>query len=460
MKPKTRYVCSECGHHTPKWMGKCPGCDAWNTLEEETVTAAAPSRGPAPVATLRRLDELDVADLPRYRTRLPELDRVLGGGLVPGSLVLVAGDPGVGKSTLLLQAAAAYAEAGLRPLYVSAEESESQVVRRARRLGAAGAPIRVLCSTRLDAVAPAVESAECDVVIVDSIQTLHRSDSTSAPGSVTQVRDTALFFLELAKRTGVPVILVGHVTKEGHLAGPRTVEHMVDAVLYLEGDHLHQLRILRAAKNRFGATSETGVFTMTDGGLTEVGNPSELLLAERGAGQSGSAVIVTLEGTRPLLLEVQALVSGEGFPNPRRVTTGIDPKRLAVLLAVLERRAHVPVASSDVFVNVTGGLRAVEPAIDLGTLLAVASSHRDVPVPDDLVAIGEVGLGGEIRRVGQLARRLQEAAKLGFRRAAVPASAAGELRDLGLTLVPVGHVGEAVEKILAGVAPAIPVGRP
>jgi DNA repair protein RadA/Sms len=454
MKVKTRFVCRECGHIAPKWLGQCPGCGAWNTLEERQVEAAPRGRawGGAPAGAsspiVKSLGDIDAENLPRYRTGIEEFDRVLGGGLVPGSLVLVAGDPGVGKSTLLLQAASAYAAQGLVVLYVSAEESERQLRLRSRRLGGIDERLQVLASTRVETVAPALATASPDVIIVDSVQTLHSAEADSAPGSVAQVRDNTLYFLELAKRSQIPVILVGHVTKEGMVAGPRVMEHMVDAVLYLEGDRYHHYRLFRAAKNRFGPTHEVGVFEMGDDGLRAVSNPSEFLLEERREGMSGSAVSPALEGTRPILLEVQALVGSAGFSVPRRVATGVDARRLAVLLAVLEKRAGLDFSTSDVFVSVAGGFRVVEPAIDLAVAMAVASSYHDIPLDGRTVVVGEVGLGGEVRRVGQLQHRLHEASKLGFTQAIVPARAVKEMEAAPLTLVPVARVDEALEKAL------------
>lgn len=450
LKTKTQFKCRECGHTTPRWMGKCPGCEAWNTLGEETVrsgnTRTAPGRK-APAS--KTLGEIDDERLPRYRTGIGEFDRVLGGGLVPGSLILVAGDPGVGKSTLLLQAASAYAASGLRVLYLSAEESERQLRLRSRRLGDMNDAIRVQATTRMEEVAPTLEAGELDLVIVDSVQTLYNGDGTSAPGSVSQVRDNTLYFLELAKRTQVPVLLVGHVTKEGTVAGPRVVEHMVDAVLYLEGDRYGQHRMLRAAKNRFGPTHELGMFDMGDAGLREVTNPSGFLLEERSEGASGSVVVAAMEGTRPILLEVQALVGSSGFSAPRRVATGLDSKRLAVLLAVLERRAGLNLASSDVFVNVAGGFRIAEPAVDLALALAVASSYTDTPLDPRMVVMGEVGLGGEVRRVGQLGIRLREAAKLGFETAVIPERGRDPKEKLPLKTVAVSRVDEVLDRFLS-----------
>jgi DNA repair protein RadA/Sms len=459
MKPKVQYVCRACGHRTPKWLGQCPECQAWNTLEEDHAPAAARAsrRGTGAHPPLRSLGEIDGEDLTRYRSGMDELDRVLGGGLVPGSLVLVAGDPGIGKSTLLLEAASAYAARGLRVLYVSAEDSERQLRLRSRRLGDVHDAIRVLASTRMESVLPAIEDAEVDVVVVDSIQTLYSAESGSSPGSPAQVRDNALAFLELAKRTHVPILLVGHVTKEGTVAGPRVMEHMVDAVVYLEGDPFHPYRVLRAAKNRFGPTHEAGMFEMGDRGLREVKNPSEFLLGERREGTSGSAVVVAMEGTRPVLLEVQALVGSAGYGSPRRVATGPDPRRIAVLLAVLERRAGLDLSTSDVFVNVAGGFRIAEPAADLGIALAVASSYYDVPVDPRTVALGEVGLAGEVRRVSRLPIRLREAAKLGFTAAVVPERSLPLGEEVGLVASGASRIDEALSRVLgAGLGGARP----
>jgi len=428
MKTKIRFTCTACGHEAPRWMGQCPACRKWNTLEEHASEEGPGRRRPARTAQGARvvaLGDIEGDDLLRYRTGIQELDRVLGGGLVPGSLVLVAGDPGVGKSTLLLQAASAYAALGLRVLYVAAEESERQLRLRSRRLGDIHDAIQVVAGTRLESVAPAVEGGGMDLVIVDSIQTLYHEEG-GPPGSVGQVRDNTLYFLELAKRSQMPVILVGHVTKEGTVAGPRVMEHMVDAVLYLEGDRFHDVRILRATKNRFGPTHEIGMFEMRESGLGEVGNPSELFLEERREGTPGSSVVVAM---------------------------GLDGKRLAVLLAVLERRTGLDVSACDVFASVAGGFRVAEPAVDLALALAVASSARDAALDPRTVVMGEVGLGGEVRRTPKLTLRLREAAKLGFTRAVVPQNgiSPGD-RDI-LDLVTVGRVDEALEKTL-GPAPA------
>jgi len=454
MKSKTSFVCSACGHQSPKWLGQCPACSAWNTHEEGVAPPPRKDTWRGDASLIRALGDIADEKLARYTSGIEEFDRVLGGGLVPGSLVLVAGDPGIGKSTLLLQAASAYARRGLRVLYVSAEESERQLRFRSRRLNGIESSLQVLASTRLESVAPAVERAELDVLIVDSVQTLHRDEATTAPGSAGQVRDNALYFMELAKRTHVPVLLVGHVTKEGTVAGPRTVEHLVDAVLYLEGDPFHPYRVLRAAKNRFGPTHEAGMFEMEEDGLREVLNPSEFLLQERHAESSGSVVTVAMEGTRSVLLEVQALVARAGYGSPRRVAMGPDPRRVAVILAVLERRARLDLSASEVFVNVAGGFRIAEPAADLALALAVASSYYDQAVDPRWVAVGEIGLGGEVRRVSRLGLRLKEAARLGFTTALVPErdkSAADGAS--GMRILPIGRVDEALKAALGSVVP-------
>lgn len=456
MKTKLQYLCTECGHVAPKWMGRCPECSAWNTLEEQTAPKTAKSTArPAPSTNapikIQKLGEIPGDVPPRYRTGWGEFDRVLGGGLVPGSLVLVAGDPGIGKSTLLLQAGSAYAEQGLRVLVVAAEESADQLRMRCVRLGSVNDSIQVLAGNRLDEIGPLIGPGQADVIIVDSVQTLHYSEGP-APGSAAQVRDSALFFLELAKNQGVPVFLIGHVTKEGTVAGPRVVEHLVDAVVMLEGDRFHPYRVLRASKNRFGPTHEVGLFEMGEGGMVEVDNPSAFLLEDRRGEMIGSTVVPSLEGTRPILLEVQALVGRSGGATPRRVATGLDSKRLAVLLAVLERRVGLATAGLDVFVNIAGGFRVAEPAVDLAMAVAVASSAREQPVDHQTVFIGEVGLGGEVRRVAQLERRLAEASKLGFRRAVIPSGVEGQYRPDSamseLELIPVSRVDEALEKVL------------
>src|SRR6267142_4908245 len=432
------FFCAECGNESPKWFGRCPHCEAWNSAAEAPRAEGARGRGAgarrsaAPRAGYAagtgtgaspvRLREIESGAEDRWRTGIEELDRVLGGGLVPGSLVLIGGDPGIGKSTLALEMAAALGAAGRAILYVSGEESPRQTRMRAERIALLGRAENLWVHSEIDleAIEAEVERLAPALLIVDSIQTLSLATLDAAPGSVSQVRECGLRLLRLAKERGLPVLLIGHVTKEGSVAGPRTLEHMVDAVLYLEGDPHHGYRILSAAKNRFGSTHEIGIFEMRGDGLAEVENPSERLLRDRGESVPGSAVVASIEGSRPLLSEVQALVAPTHYANPQRVAQGIDPRRLAVVIAVLDKRAGTSLAGADVFVNVAGGIRLEEPAADLGLALALASSFRDVPLPPDLVAVGEVGLGGELRPVAQMDRRLEEAMRLGFRTALIP----------------------------------------
>jgi DNA repair protein RadA/Sms len=408
---RTSFRCSSCGAGAPVWAGRCTGCDEWNTLVEERT---APARPIAEVA------DRDVAPMP---TGVAELDRVLGGGLVPGSVTLVGGEPGIGKSTLLLQTAAAMAEQGRAALYLTAEESAPQVRGRAQRLGALADQLWLAADTALPDVIAHLDAVEPALVVVDSIQTVHDPELASAPGAVGQVRECAQRLVTEARARGVAVVLVGHVTKDGGLAGPRVLEHLVDTVLSFEGDRHHALRLLRAVKHRFGGTGELGVFEMSDVGLVGVDDPSALFLADRRTGEAGSVVVPVLDGGRPLLVEVQALLAPTTIPTPRRQGQGVESSRLGMLLAVLDQRAGVSVANLDVWVTVAGGVRATEPAADLGVALAVVSAITGVPVPGDLVACGEVGLAGEVRQVGRLDRRLAEAARLGFRRVLVPTTA-------------------------------------
>ncbi len=445
-RSRVRYMCQQCGHASAKWLGRCPGCDAWGTLVEEIETAHRASRGRKPAEPVP-LVEAEVAVEERLTTGLAELDRVLGGGVVAGSAVLVGGDPGIGKSTLLLQMAEAVAGAGRRVLYVSAEESVRQTRLRADRLGAGARTLYLLAESDLDAVIEAAARQKPDLLIVDSIQTVFRSDVPSAPGSVGQVRECTAALVRHAKESGAAAFLVGHVTKEGAIAGPRVLEHLVDTVLYFEGDRHHAYRVLRATKNRFGSTNEIGVFEMGSSGLVEVPNPSAAFLSGRPEAAPGSAVVCTVEGTRPLLVEIQALVSPSHFGMPRRTAAGVDYNRLLLLLAVLERRAGLQLASQDVYVSVAGGMGVSEPAADLGIAVAVASSLRDRPVDPRAVAVGEVGLAGEVRTVSQMERRLLEASRMGFSRAVGPrAEAVG--RSGVIEYVPVEDVAAAVRALL------------
>ncbi|MDI6872195.1 MAG: DNA repair protein RadA [Bacillota bacterium] len=457
-RSKAVFVCQECGHESPKWLGRCPACSAWNAFVEERASSAA---GPAArtLGTQKRNGEarplrlLDARAAPEERTPtgLREFDRVLGGGIVAGAVVLVGGDPGIGKSTLLLQVMNSLG-ATLGPvLYISGEESAQQVRLRAERLGAVGGDLFFLAETDLSVIEAALAGNRPRAVVVDSIQTVFHPDLPAAPGSVTQVRECAAALLRWGKAASVPVFLVGHVTKSGELAGPRVLEHIVDTVLYFEGERQTSFRLLRAVKNRFGPTHEVGIFEMTEAGLSEVENPSRLFLAERPPNAAGSVVIPAMEGTRPVLVEVQALVGSTNFMGtPRRLVTGADYNRVAIVLAVLEKRAGLALGSQDVYVNVVGGVRVQEPAADLGLALAVASSLRNVPVGQDTVAVGEVGLAGEVRSVARLEYRLSEAAKLGFTRAVIPATNREGLRlPKGLAAVPVRRVEEALEECVA-----------
>jgi len=417
-----QFTCSECGATTGRWLGKCPGCGAFGTLVEELQGRDGPAEKGAPRAP-ERLGDVRVEEAARLSTGVPELDRVLGGGLVPGSLVLLGGEPGVGKSTLLLTALGAVARSGRRALLVTGEESVAQVRLRAERLGGAD-DVAILAETELEAVCATLEHETPDVCVIDSVQTLSATELGSAPGSVAQVREAAARLLRVAKRSGVATVLVGHVTKDGAVAGPRVLEHLVDCVLQFDGDRYHAHRILRAAKNRFGSTNELGVFEMTATGLVGVPDPSTLFGRTR-AGEIGAAVAVALEGTRPILLEVQALVSRTDLAMPRRVGTGVDPKRLAMIVAVLGRHAGVPLGSADVFVNVAGGVRIDEPGADVAVALAIASAARAAPLRSGLAAFGEVGLTGRLRATAQAERRLEECAKLGLAAVVAPEGTRG-----------------------------------
>ncbi|HQF87302.1 MAG TPA: DNA repair protein RadA [Acidobacteriota bacterium] len=421
----TEYVCQSCGHRSAKWLGRCPGCGAWESLVEEPAPAAAGRRGGmAPAGrgdgSPRRFDEIESQDGVREPSGLPEFDRVLGGGIVPGSLVLIGGEPGVGKSTLLLQIAAALAAAGRPVLYVSGEESDRQIKLRGERLGVAAPELFVMAETALERIEQETVRMAPAALIVDSIQTVYTAALESAPGSIGQVRECAARCLTLAKSHGIPVFLIGHITKEGAIAGPKALEHIVDTVLYFEGErHLHH-RVVRAVKNRFGAASEVALFEMTGRGLLAVANPSAFFLAGRHPGQAGTAVIAAIEGSRPLLVEAQALVSVSNFSAGRRMTQGFDRNRLGLLLAMMERVTGLNVLGADVYLNITGGIAVEEPAADLGAVAAVASSLRNRPLPLDAVLVGEVGLGGEIRAVPQAAARIKEAQAMGFARCYLP----------------------------------------
>jgi len=449
--PRTVFACQECGYETPKWLGRCPDCSSWNTLVERVATEAPRPAGPSPPPL--ELSSLPHDDEPRLAFGLPEFDRVLGGGVVPGSLALIGGDPGIGKSTLLLQVASLAAdsrpacpERSRRVLYLSGEESARQIKLRASRLGLAGDGLFVLTETNLDAALREAEPLSPGLLVVDSIQTVYTEAAPQAPGSIVQLRQCTMGLMRWAKGTGVPAFIVGHVTKEGDIAGPRLLEHIVDVVLYLEGERFSSYRLLRSVKNRFGSIDEVGVFEMTGQGLAGVENPSQAFIAERASRAVGSVVVPTLEGSRPLLVEVQALTSPTAMPTPRRTVNGLDFNRLLVVAAVLTRRVGLSLAGQDVIASVVGGLRVHEPAADLGLALAIVSSHRDKPVPPDLVALGEVGLSGELRSVSQLERRLLEAERLGFRRCLLPESALARAKPkTKLELLPAAGLREAIK---------------
>jgi DNA repair protein RadA/Sms len=455
-KPRIVFVCQSCGGQAQKWMGRCPECGEWNTLVEEREStspageAAAARYGLAASGTARLYADIDTLTAERLTTGLDELDRVLGGGLVPGSLVLLGGEPGIGKSTLLLQAAAHFAASTGPVLYSSGEESEHQIKSRGERLGIGRAPLYLLAETCLERILEEIVRLEPALIIIDSIQTVFSLKLPAAPGSIGQVREAATQLLFAAKGQNIPTFLVGHVTKDGSLAGPKALEHVVDTVLYFEGERHHAHRIVRAVKNRFGAVSELGVFEMTGSGLRQVPNPSQLFLSERSADAAGSAVLCSIEGSRPILVEVQALVSTSSYGSARRMASGIDPQRLSLLLAVLEKRAGVNLAGDDVFVNIAGGITVDEPAADLGVVAAVASSVRNKPVVPGTAVFGEIGLAGEVRATNQAALRIREASQLGFKRCVLPTGNATPADVTpGLELVPVRNVAEALDELIA-----------
>ena len=448
MKIKTVYSCQKCGYQSAKWLGKCPDCSGWNTLVEEALSRNEPSRQPlSPGSVPTLFSEITGSAEERTLTGISEFDRVLGGGLVAGSLVLIGGAPGIGKSTLVLQAMDRLAGKPGGALYVSGEESARQIRLRGDRLSVKAEKLMLLAETSLEKIIPTIERLKPGVVVIDSIQTVYTDTLESAPGSVSQVRECAGKLMALAKGSGIPLFIVGHVTKEGALAGPRVLEHIVDTVLYFEGDSGHPFRILRAIKNRFGSTNEIGVFEMREEGLVEVTNPSELFLNERPEGVSGSLVVAAMEGSRPLLVELQALVTGTSFAVPRRTTIGVDANRLALLVAVLEKKVGLHLSGQDIFLNVAGGVRISEPAADLGMILAVASSHLDKVIDPHTVVLGEVGLAGEVRRITHPELRMREAAKLGFTRCVIPAGSPRKFDVPGMELIEVKSVEEALEKV-------------
>ena len=450
---KTVYFCQECGYESAKWMGQCPGCKAWNIFVEETVSAKKPASGTTGRTEKRQepviLRDISLSEDERQTTKIGELDRVLGGGIVPGSLVLVGGDPGIGKSTLLLQVCRNLAERQVSVLYISGEESLRQIKLRANRIGEFSDKLQLLCETNLEVIREVIQRKKPEVVVIDSIQTMFHEDVSSAPGSVSQVRESTNILMQIAKGMGVSIFIVGHVTKEGNVAGPRVLEHMVDTVLYFEGDRHASYRILRAVKNRFGSTNEIGVFEMCGTGLEEVKNPSEFLLNGRPEDASGSVVACSMEGTRPILVEIQALVCQSNFGIPRRTAVGTDFNRVNLLMAVLEKKVGIHLGSSDAYVNIAGGMKMTEPAIDLGICLAVVSSCKDIVIPDNVMVFGEVGLSGEIRAVSMAGQRVQEAKKLGFETVMLPEvcrSSVGKIE--GIRLIYVSQIRDAIQYIM------------
>ncbi len=451
-KKSTVFFCQNCGFESAKWMGQCPGCREWNTFVEEQVSTAALKKNGTQGSTARQkpavLSEITMEKEDRISTGMQELDRVLGGGVVAGSLTLVGGDPGIGKSTLLLQVCRNFSDAGAKVLYISGEESLKQIKMRAERIGSFNDNLLLLCETNLSLIEDTIRSRKPQIVIIDSIQTMYSEDVSAAPGSVSQVRESTALFLQLAKGLGVSIFIVGHVTKEGTVAGPRVLEHMVDTVLYFEGDRYASYRILRSVKNRFGSTNEIGVFEMREEGLTEVRNPSEYMLSGRPKDACGCVVACTVEGSRPLMVEMQALVCHSNFGIPRRQATGVDFNRVNLLMAVLEKRLGLQMSGCDAYVNLAGGIRIQEPAVDLGMVMAIVSSFKNRPVDESTVVFGEVGLSGEVRAVSLAEQRLQEAVKLGFTTCVMPKANADMLKNTkSIKVIGVSNVQEAIELI-------------
>ena len=453
-KVKTSFFCQECGFENPKWLGKCPGCGAWNTFVEEIKSddqvekkrlGGFDSQKPQPISRINMEEEL------RINTKIHELNRVLGGGIVPGSLILVGGDPGIGKSTLLLQTSQSIANEGHLVLYVSGEESVKQIKLRSTRLEANSNQLYVATENQLERIEQIIDELKPEVVIIDSIQTIFHSQITSAPGSVAQVRESTAHLMRMGKSKGIAIFIVGHVTKQGEIAGPRLLEHMVDTVLYFEGERHHTYRVLRAVKNRFGSTNEMGLFEMKETGLVEVENPSELFLSQRPIGVAGSTVVASMEGTRPVLVEIQALLSSTSFVTPRRMATGLDQQRVSLIMAVLEKRLGLFLQNQDAYVNVAGGVKLAEPAIDLAIAVSIASSFRDRPTNPDDVFIGEIGLTGEVRGVSRIEQRVAEAQKLGFNRVMIPAkNLKGWNHPKEIEIIGIQNVAEALDIALGG----------
>ncbi len=450
-RQKTTYVCSSCGYESPRWYGRCPSCESWNTMDEtapqpDSAGAAKPQKQRGGTgASVQKIYEIEAGAQTHEPTGIAEFDRVLGGGIVNGSLMLVGGEPGVGKSTLLLQVCARMAERGKRVMYITGEESARQIRLRADRLGASRAEILVLAENAMDAIEEKLSSVQPDFVVIDSIQMMYRPEMASAPGSVSQVRESAALLMRYAKTNGCAVILVGHVTKEGAIAGPRVLEHMVDVVLYFEGDYQHEYRLLRAVKNRYGSVNELGMFEMTGEGMRAVENASETLISHRASGASGSVVFCCMEGSRPMMVNLQALATQSFYTVPRRTVNGADQGRVALLLAVLEKRAGLRLYNQDVYVNVAGGLSLSETAVDLPLCIAVASSLSDMPLPAEIAVMGEIGLTGEVRAISQMERRITECARLGFNRIMCPADAVRKIKSPdGVELMPVKTLAQAV----------------
>lgn len=452
-KTKTVFICQECGYETPKWMGKCPECGNWNTLVEEFIDKGRTEANLGGVITVKpvTINDIEVVDEERYDTSIEEFNRVLGGGVVKGSLVLVGGDPGIGKSTLLLQVSQSIAEGGKKVFYISGEESAKQIKLRAQRLGVTSKNLFVMSETNLSIIEKLVYEFKPDVVVADSIQTIYKPELQSAPGSVSQVREATSTLMRISKTLNVATFIVGHVTKEGSIAGPRVLEHMVDTVLYFEGERHHTYRILRAVKNRFGSTNEIGVFEMKGKGLEEVKNPSEMLLSGRPENVPGSAIVCSMEGTRPMLVEIQALTSATSFGMPRRMATGIDYNRVVLLMAVLEKRVGMQLQTFDAYVNVAGGLRLDEPACDLGIACSIASSFRNLYIDPKTIVVGEIGLTGEIRGVSLIEKRIMEAQKLGFTKCVIPKDNMKGIEKIpGIKIIPVENIYEALDEVLGG----------
>jgi len=452
-KEKSVFYCKECGYESAKWMGQCPACRQWNTMSEERITVSAKGsviKADHKEAVISKMSEISTVKEERVATGMKELDRVMGGGIVPGSLTLVGGDPGIGKSTILLQTCRFLGNAGHSVLYISGEESLKQIKLRAERIGVFSDDVMLMCETNLDVVEEVIRKVKPEIVIIDSIQTMYSENVGSAPGSVSQVREATSVLMQIAKGLEISVFIVGHVTKEGTVAGPRVLEHMVDTVLYFEGDRHASYRILRGVKNRFGSTNEIGVFEMREQGLIEVENPSEFMLSGRPEGENGCIVTCSVEGTRPILIEIQALVCRTNFGIPRRQSIGMDLNRLNLLMAVLEKRLGMSMGDCDAYVNIAGGMRITEPAIDLGIVLALVSSFRNRAIGEDVIAFGEVGLSGEVRAVSQMQTRVSEAKKLGFKTCIVPASCKDGLKNMeGMKLIYAASVTDAIDSILS-----------